>query len=250
MEKQVLLQNEYIDKTKNSTLLVRATGSVSNNAHFKNKHDLFYENHEAVVIVDLNQKLVSIQSGHCSHIKQALQSNSLIGFLNHCHSEDKTLVEDITKKYLSYCLENVQAPENTSLNFTCRIVKDTGESIKLLCQIQVFEVHEKHITKLLINITNINFISTQSHVLWSLQADPEQRLHFKKLVVKEYEKLFTPREIDIIKQMKNGFNNVEIGKILFISHQTVATHRKRILKKSKCHSANELMSFCKQRGII
>ena len=102
----------------------------------------------------------------------------------------------------------------------------------------------------MINLTNISFLSTQSPVAWILEADTEQQVKFKKRVAKKYMKLFTPREMDIIKQIQNGFSNVKIGDKLFISDKTVATHRKRILKKSKCHSANELVAYCMQRGIL
>lgn len=213
------------------------------------KQVLLDKKNEATFIVDLNQKLVTLNRIY-PHFGQSLQSKSLEKFLNHCHIGDKILVDHICRSYLRYCLKNVLAPANTSLNFTCRIQKETGEVIKLLCQLKVFEVHELQITKLLIKCTNINFICTQSPVAWTLQGDAEQRLNFKKRVAGKYEKLFTCREIDIIKQMQNGFSNTEIGKILFISSQTVATHRKRIFKKSKSHSAIELITFCKERGVL
>ena len=212
------------------------------------KQVLLDKKNQATFVVDLNQQLVTSDRVY-SHFGQTLQTKSLDKFLNHCHIDDKKLVDHICRSYLSYCLKNVLAPANTSLNFTCRIQKESGEVIKFLCQLKVSEVHELRITKLLIHCTNISFICTESNVAWTLQGDAEQRLNFKKRVAKKYEKLFSCREIDIIRQMQNGLSNTEIGEILFISSQTVATHRKRIFKKSKSHSATELIAFCKERGI-
>lgn len=250
MEKQILLDEKNEEKAQNIAPLIQPMGSVSETDRFNLKHKFFNTSNESTFIVDLNQQLVTYQSGVYPNLGQTLQSKSLEKFLNHCHSDDKILVEHICRSYLSYCLENVLAPADTSLNFTCRVQKGNEEVIKLLCQLKVFEVHELHITKLLIKFTNISFICTQSPVAWTLQGDAKQRLNFKKRVANKYEKLFSCREIEIIKQMQNGLSNSQIGKILFISGQTVATHRKRIFKKSKCHSAIELIAFCKERGIL
>ena len=250
MENQVWLHHKYVDKNKTLLSLVQSKGSLSSFTHFKTRQTLFNKSHETAVIVDLNKKLVTFQSGFDSQIAKVLESKGLAEFMNHCHNDDKDLVKHICKNYLGYCLENVLAPSTTSLNLTCRVQIETGKVVKLLCQIKVFEFHEQQISKLLINLTNISFLSTQSPVAWILKADTEQQVKFKKRVAKKYMKLFTPREMDIIKQIQNGFSNVKIGDKLFISDKTVATHRKRILKKSKCHSANELVAYCMQRGIL
>lgn len=250
MENQVWLHHKYVDKNKNLLSLVKSKDSLSSFTHLKTRQTLFNKSHETTVLVDLNKKLVTFQSGFDSQIAQALESKGLEEFLNHCHCEDKDLVKHICKNYLGYCLENVLAPSTTSLNLTCRIQIETSKVVKLLFQIKVFEFQEQRITKLLINLTNISFLSTQSPVAWTLKADTKQQLKFKTRVAKKYARLFTPREMDIIKQIQNGLSNVKIADKLFISDKTVATHRKRILKKSKCHSANELVAYCMQRGIL
>ncbi len=250
MKKQGLFKKTNTEKTAGLIPFAKETGNSAGFSHSSAKRDLFKTGNDASFIIDLNQKSITVESGICSLIGQKLQSKGFPEFLNLCHPDDRALVQHIFNCYLSYCLENVLAPATTSLNFTCRFKKENKEVKKLLCQVRAFEVHEHSITKLWVNITNINFITTQSNVSWTLQADAEQRLMFKERIAKKYENLFTPRETEVIKQMHKGLDSAEIGQILFISHQTVATHRKRILKKSNRHSANELLSFCKERGIL
>ena len=73
---------------------------------------------------------------------------------------------------------------------------------------------------------------------------------FKQQVYKAYQNFFTKREKRIILKIEKGLSNKEIGKKLNISEHTIATHRKNILKKAKCHNSEELILFCKEKGIL
>jgi len=53
----------------------------------------------------------------------------------------------------------------------------------------------------------------------------------------------------IKKKIFTGISNTQIGKKLFISSHTVASHRKNIFKKSSCSSPASLFSYCRQRGL-
>lgn len=62
---------------------------------------------------------------------------------------------------------------------------------------------------------------------------------------KNYRKFseLTPREKEIIALLANGKSSVEIAEILFISPNTVSTHRKNIIRKIECSSFAELLRF-------
>ena len=53
----------------------------------------------------------------------------------------------------------------------------------------------------------------------------------------------TNREFDVVRLLMKGYKSKKIGEILFISPQTVDTHRKRILKKLNLNSTNELITY-------
>lgn len=250
MEQRDSFTKKLNDHTINFHHVIQENVGLSSLAYINTKQNLFKTNNEASIFVDVDYQTIISQSGLEALLGGTFPSENLNVLKNRCHTDDKMLVAHICMTYFNYCSLNVLAANNTGLNFTCRIEKEKGQFIKVLCQLKVFEIHDQRITKLLVNFTNISFVSSQSNVAWTLQADLEQRLQFKRNVASKFKKLFTPREIDIIKQMQKGYNNQEIGEKLFISHLTVATHRKRIFNKANCHSAIEVLTYCRERGIL
>jgi DNA-binding CsgD family transcriptional regulator len=66
----------------------------------------------------------------------------------------------------------------------------------------------------------------------------------------ESENTFTKREIEVIRLISDGLSTKEIGEKLFISTDTVETHRKKILRKSGCKNAAELVARSMSEGWI
>jgi DNA-binding CsgD family transcriptional regulator len=62
--------------------------------------------------------------------------------------------------------------------------------------------------------------------------------------------LFSPREREIIQLLARGNNSRLIAQQLFISQETVRTHRKNILKKAGVNSTVELTGYALTHGII
>ncbi|WP_200978903.1 helix-turn-helix transcriptional regulator [Echinicola sp. 20G] len=60
----------------------------------------------------------------------------------------------------------------------------------------------------------------------------------------------TKREIEIVRLIQKGLNAKEISNRLFISFNTTCTHRRNILKKTKCSNTEELISRCLLEGVI
>jgi DNA-binding CsgD family transcriptional regulator len=60
----------------------------------------------------------------------------------------------------------------------------------------------------------------------------------------------TAREIQIINLISQGHTNQEIADKLYISLNTVQTHRKNIMKKTKCSGTAELTNFAFARGLL
>ncbi len=60
----------------------------------------------------------------------------------------------------------------------------------------------------------------------------------------------TNREIEILKLLSEGFSSKEIANRLFISYNTVRTHRNNILKKTKCFSINQVIGKYIKKGVI
>jgi DNA-binding NarL/FixJ family response regulator len=86
----------------------------------------------------------------------------------------------------------------------------------------------------------------------SIYYDPkliknQTNLHHGDLFVKQFS--LTPREIEIIRLIKVGTVSPKIAKKLFISEETVKSHRKNIYFKLKINKVTELIAFADKNGI-
>jgi DNA-binding NarL/FixJ family response regulator len=62
--------------------------------------------------------------------------------------------------------------------------------------------------------------------------------------------LFSRREFDIIQLIEKGLNSDQIAEKLFLSANTVNTHRRNILKKSGKTNTAELIHDLKTAGLL
>jgi two-component system response regulator NreC len=67
---------------------------------------------------------------------------------------------------------------------------------------------------------------------------------------KEIFESLTSREKEVLQLLAEGNTNAEIGRILFISSNTVQTHRDHVMKKLDIHSRAELMKYALRKGVI
>ncbi len=62
--------------------------------------------------------------------------------------------------------------------------------------------------------------------------------------------LLSAREIEIVRLIAQEFNNAQIGDKLFISEQTVQTHRKNIFRKTETHTVIGLLKYAYANGLV
>lgn len=65
-----------------------------------------------------------------------------------------------------------------------------------------------------------------------------------------YSAALSPRELDVLKLVAEGFTDPKIAEQLFISHHTVNSHRKKMLSKFNAKNTAELVKISMERGII
>lgn len=100
-------------------------------------------------------------------------------------------------------------------------------------------------TELMLAIMTVN----SGEEYFSQEAEREMDNYEK--ISKELEQItLTKREIEIIRLIDKGLINKEIAKKLFISEQTVTTHRKSILRKTGAHNVSTLLNFVRKAHII
>lgn len=62
--------------------------------------------------------------------------------------------------------------------------------------------------------------------------------------------VLSDREIEVLKLLTKGNSTKELAKLLYISVNTVATHRRNIMKKLNVHSISQLIRYAIRAGII
>lgn len=79
----------------------------------------------------------------------------------------------------------------------------------------------------------------------SIAPKMEQIVRMDQFKLKNFSrfKQLTQREIEILKMLAGGMNNPEIAAKLFVSRQTVETHRKHIIKKLDICSYRDLIKY-------
>ncbi len=60
----------------------------------------------------------------------------------------------------------------------------------------------------------------------------------------------TLREIEIIRLLDEGLNSSQMAERLYISENTIETHRRNILRKTDTHSATELLRYARHTKMI
>ncbi len=66
----------------------------------------------------------------------------------------------------------------------------------------------------------------------------------------QYPESISAREIEILKLISEGFNSKQIAEALFISYDTVRTHRNNIITKNNFKSINQAVAHFIRRGLL
>jgi DNA-binding NarL/FixJ family response regulator len=72
----------------------------------------------------------------------------------------------------------------------------------------------------------------------------------KKLFSTKKEQALTPREIEIIQHLCEGYSAKEVGDKLNLSFRTIETHRNNILRKLGFNNIAELIKYAVKHGIV
>lgn len=239
--------NKFAEQVKGS-LKNKFSTNIENSNNFE-VFNVFHD--ECLYVYDFSSKKIIYNRGF----------EKLLGYKDHeitfdiifgnIHPDDIEIVSRVIRAGVVYCLENPKNSSNNLLTIKYRRKKRNGTYIHILSQSSIYERNENgEISKSLARLTDISFMDNKENIRWSFEATNLNKVDFRKQINRVYADFFTKREIQIIFEMEKRKTNLLIGKNLNISEFTVASHRKNIFRKSNCHNTDELLSFCKEIGIL
>lgn len=187
------------------------------------------------------------------HSKDKIDFNFIIRLI---HPDDRILVFRLKKKVANF-LFNYPKLEPFEHVFTLdyRMRKADGSYVRILNQSAVLQVDKDGKIYSIISVcSDIEHLKKGNKPCWRAlgpgteQIDPEIIEETPLLVENEIE--MTNREIEILKMLTHGFKSKDIAQKLFISKNTVDTHRRKMLKKAKVHNSTELIHWGIMKGLV
>ena len=184
---------------------------------------------------------------------------SLKKFLELIHPDDINKMHEKELTSLNFKLNEISKEDITKYKtvYLLRIKDKKGSYKTILHQSKaltisedgkVFQTISVHTDITHLNPTmdhKISFISHECPSYYSLEPGN----HFK-LVKNSFKNLFTNREKEIINLIAQGKQAKDIADLLYISSQTVNSHKKNILRKSHTNNTAELITTCIREGVI
>ena len=91
-------------------------------------------------------------------------------------------------------------------------------------------------------VSFIDIRGIKSYANIDVEADLMKKVH--------NEKVLTKREIEILQLISEGYNSKQIAETLFISYDTVRTHRNNIISKNNFNSINQAVAYYIRNGLL
>ena len=202
-------------------------------------------------IIDFSKNKITDKNGFKNLLGYENQDITLEFLASIIHEDDKEMVNKIRIATATFGLKNPTKECEYMLSLTYRLKRSDNTYINVLNQTTIYSADENgRLISIMNRLSDISFMRNPLNLNWNVEGEDLDTNAFKKEVYREYQNFFSSRELDVINKIKDGFTNKIIALKLNISEHTVATHRKRILKKSKCHNSDELLLFCSKNGIL
>jgi DNA-binding CsgD family transcriptional regulator len=212
-----------------------------------------------VVVANTSVWQTELACGECEQVSgysaEEIESRHAEWIMNFGLQEDIGFNMMVTQLTLQYI--NSRPPEERELIFVVYFYRARRKDEKVITvQHQAIPLYfdEYKIPFIISNIfTDISFLGVTKiphAVLINRYTDEVFQIEHDMLQLIKAEELFSTREREIIQLLVRGNNSRHIAQQLFISQETVRTHRKNILKKARINSTVELAGYALTHGII
>ncbi len=167
------------------------------------------------------------------------------------HPDDRRAVCDATIDALQGTIDNgMTSPGRLKFSVNYRFRKKDGSYLQVLRHQTVQQNDEKgNILRLIGIIVELGHLPEINGVTGKMVDNESGKVIYSRSYSGQ-DSIFSTREKEIILLLANGRKTDEIAEELFISPNTVSTHRKNMLKKYAVKNTAELILFSKKQGIL
>lgn len=172
--------------------------------------------------------------------------------MNMVHPDDVHAVTKVSEATLAYLMK-CKIKDTFAINLTIsnRTKKKDGSYIKILRQMTIVDTTEEgNILSSVAICSDISDIKASDEVTYKLDG-PDSHVFYEileDLMEIPLKPDLTEREVEIVRLLAKGNSSKEIAKELFISHNTVTTHRKNMMNKLAATNVVDLV--LKSRVVI
>ncbi|MEM0939194.1 MAG: LuxR C-terminal-related transcriptional regulator [Bacteroidota bacterium] len=175
-------------------------------------------------------------------------------FIKHIHPADITMYLKLSKAYRKFVCYNKQQiePSLHPLEMNFRIRKKDGTYFPILRMVQPLIVNDANEVEVFVSrCTDVSLLNPTNQIKWKVYGPDaplfDQYIHDKELGDKA---LFSGRELEVLELLVKGYSSSRIANVLFVSVNTVNTHRKSLMKKANVNKTIDLIAFASEYGYI
>mgnify|MGYP006420525259 FL=1 len=177
-------------------------------------------------------------------------------FVENIHPGDLPQYFEISQALLSFVMEYSQdlIPFESSCHVTYRMRTGDGRYVSVLRKSTPFLKDEDGDVEAYISrCTDISHVTGDQTVTWEIFGPRSDR--FEDFLEgdgseRQDTNLFTEREMDVLRLLRTGHTSAEIADELYISVNTVNTHRKSLMRKAEVDNTVELLFFAQEHGYL
>lgn len=203
-----------------------------------------------------------IKTGHYHHrgLKQALgydvERLTPDFFVRNIHPGDLPQYFEISRALLTFVMEYSPSliPFESSCHVKYRMRRREGGYVSVLRKSTPFlKDDDGRVEAYISQCTDISHVSNDHQVQWEIFGPKSE--HFDEFLDmaagdQQGASLFTEREMDVLRLLRTGHTSAEIAEKLFISVNTVNTHRKSLMRKAEVDNTVELLFFAQEQGYL
>ena len=212
-----------------------------------------------VVVGNMERMTLDLITGDCARITgftckeiEQLQGKFMMGFGVPQHMGFNMSVVKLAMEYLHH--RDPVERDFIYVVYFYKALKKDGQVITIQHQSIPIVFDELKVPFIFTNIfTDISYLgitNTPQAILVNRYTDEVFNINPTLLELVKCEELFSRREKEVVQLLINGYNSRQIGEKLFISMETVRTHRKNILKKAGLNNTTELVGYAMTHGVV